>query len=121
MENGGEFLANKMRELNPNNVPSSVEISWYTRESYPRCLAIFEDAADRPPTFDAWLIKAEQIEQDLRQRGMRVLRMEIDPDALAAWCAAHACHVDKKGLAGYAHFRTSERLRSEAASQQPTA
>ena len=85
----GKLLAEQMATLNPNNVPSAVGIGWYKPDAYQRCLTMFDDAADLPDTFDEWLILAEQTEMQIKNQGMRVVRVEIDPDTFPDWCAEH--------------------------------
>ena len=110
----GKFMADKMARLNPDGLPSATGIAWYTSSTYPRCLAIFEDAADRPAAFDEWFPKAEAAEQDLRQQGMRVLRIKIDPEALRAWCHANGIeHIETHALADYVNWKVQEILRKE--------
>lgn len=50
---------------------------------------MFEDAAGFPATFDEWLASAKQTERDCFERGIKALRIEIDPDKFPEWCAAN--------------------------------
>lgn len=114
MSDIGKFMSDKMKRLNPNNVPSAVGIGWYTRETYPLCLAIFADAANLPDTFDEWLVKAEQTEKQLRQQGMRVVRVEIDPKTFPSWCSANGfSKIDTKARCHYGNLKAMEVLKNE--------
>ena len=88
-------------------------IPWYRREHYEKLLAVFEDATNLPRTFSDWLAKAEQIEQAMRQRGIRVVRVEIDPDRFPAWCTAHGLKVDANGRTRYASHIARESVTTE--------
>jgi hypothetical protein len=94
--------------MSANAVPSAVGIPWYTKESYPKCLAIFDDPADYPQTFDAWLLKAQRTANEYGQLGMRVVRVEIDPGTFRRWCAANGFrNVDAKARSHYASLQAA--------------
>lgn len=110
----GKVIAEETRRLNPHHAPSITGVAWYARVNYPRCLAIFEDAADLPGTFDEWLAKAEQAEQALGREGMRVVRAEIDPHTFGAWCQAHGFqHIDDEARMEYANLHGATILARE--------
>jgi hypothetical protein len=63
---------------------------WYRSSGhYERCLAAYDDADDLPRAFEDWRRKAEDTVERLESQGARVVRVEIDPDTLPAWCQAH--------------------------------
>lgn len=82
----GEFISNKMKELNTKNVPSSTGISWYLPDTYQKCLSIFDDAEHLPGTYQDWLIRALVTEKQLISQGMNVVRVVIDPAVFKKWC-----------------------------------
>lgn len=85
----------------------AVGIAWYTRETYPRCLAIFHDAKDCHDTFDKWLAEAKQVEMHLRDQGIRIERIKINPDTFPAWCAVNGfSRIDAKARAEYCSRQT---------------
>jgi hypothetical protein len=83
----GEHIAGRIAQANPNGVRSAVGIGWYRPETYERCLAIFDDASKLPRTYDDWLVRAVEAEKQARDKGLRVVRVEIDPDTFPRWCA----------------------------------
>lgn len=106
--NSNRRWPNKMKSMKP----SATGIPWYRRDTYERCLAIFEDAADLPDTFDAWRLKAKQVEDGLLSKGERVVRAEIDPDTFVEWCAAGGFNkVDSEARCHFANLKAMEAVR----------
>lgn len=104
-------MADRLRAINPNNLPTATGIAWYKPSTYAKCLEIFDDAADLPDSFDSWFPKAQAIEQDLRNQGMEVIRVEIDPDTFPEWCAANGiAKLDKDARMHYGNLKAHEYL-----------
>jgi hypothetical protein len=64
-----------------------VVLPWYTREDFPSVLAMMVDRHLLPADYDAWRISAEQNEEVARACGIAVVRVRIEPEAFARWCA----------------------------------
>ena len=93
----------------PAPPPSACGIAWYRRDTYARCVAIFEDGRDLPATFDEWLVIAKQAERDCFERGIKALRIEIDPNKFPAWCADHGfTKIDSQARADFENFKSLE-------------
>ena len=65
----------------------SVGVPWYGREDYPRILAVMEDADTLAPTYEEWLMAAENNQAEARRVGVEVVRVPIEPDTFVRWCA----------------------------------
>jgi hypothetical protein len=77
-----------MREIGPAmSSVRSVGVPWYRREDYPRILAIMEDAAALAPSYDGWLVAAQNNEAEARRAGIVVVRVALDPETFTRWCA----------------------------------
>ena len=61
-------------------------LPWYARGDYPALLKLFKDPDKLPATYDAWLLRAEQVEKQLQRAGLAVARIRIRPVPFAAWC-----------------------------------
>ncbi len=66
--------------------PPVTALPWYTRRDYPALLKLFRDADKLPATYNAWLVRAEQVERQFRRAGFGVARIWIRPVPFAAWC-----------------------------------
>ena len=64
-----------------------VGVPWYAREHYVQILSIMADAHTLAPTYEAWRIAAENNEREARRAGVQVVRVPVDPDTFARWCA----------------------------------
>jgi hypothetical protein len=115
MSDFGKFLAEKLKRINPNNLPVEVGVAWYTRDSYLRCLALFCDKADRPRTYKEWSALAERREKELRDQGMRIVRIIIDPVALQSWCHNNGFHhINTNALGQFVNCKVHERSIQES-------
>lgn len=63
-------------------------IPWFTAETYDKCRSMFADADKLSNRFTDWLVSAEETEKQLTLRGVKVVRVIVDPEELAAWCIA---------------------------------
>ena len=61
-------------------------LPWYSRADYPTLLRLFSDPDRLPASYDAWLQRAEQVENQLQRAGLAVARIRIRPVPFAAWC-----------------------------------
>ncbi len=101
-------MSAKLKLLNPDNVPSAVGIAWFTKESYPKCLAIFDDPTNYPNTFDEWFIKVQKIEKEYCRLGVRVVRVKIDPNTFPDWCTENGfSNVDAEARSHYASLQAA--------------
>ena len=66
--------------------PPVTAVPWYDRRDYPALLKLFADPDKLPPTYDAWLERAEGVERQLKRAGFSVARIWIRPAPFAAWC-----------------------------------
>jgi len=67
--------------------PRRVGLPWYTLENYPALRTSLDDGAKLPPLYDTWRIATEQMEQEVQRSGVEVVRVPIEPNTFAAWCA----------------------------------
>lgn len=72
---------------------------WYKEEHYQQLLALFDDAELLPPTYQAWLSRAEEKKTEVEAAGDQVMKVFIDPQTFPEWCA-------QKGLPRDAEART---------------
>jgi len=111
MPNFGKSMADRMKQLNPGNLPSATGMAWYTQDTYLQCLAIFSDATDLHDTFDEWIVAAKRTENQLSQQGMKVIRVEIDPATFPAWCVKNGYrNIDTDARTHFANLKAAESL-----------
>jgi hypothetical protein len=71
-------------------------VVWYARKDYPTILALMADRHRLAPTYDEWLMAAEQVVREVERAGLVVRRVTVRPEAFRAWCAARALPLDSK-------------------------
>ena len=77
--------------------PPPVGVYWIKEEDYPALLKLFTDGHKLPRTWKEWLKMAEEMERGLKAYGHVVLRVPIDPNTFADWCAAHGTSAGAEG------------------------
>lgn len=83
-------------------MPSAIAIPWYDRASYGRLRRRMADGTALPRSFDGWLKRAKQVEQQHRACGFTPVSVHLDLDEWPAWCAAHGHQLDSAGRTAYA-------------------
>jgi hypothetical protein len=64
----------------------TLALPWYARSDYPVLLRLFSDPNKLPTTYDAWLERAEGVEQAFQSAGFDIARIWIRPIPFAVWC-----------------------------------
>lgn len=59
---------------------------WYKEEHYLPLLEIFDDRELLPPTYAAWLSRAEEKKSEVEANGDQVIKVFIDPETFVEWC-----------------------------------
>jgi hypothetical protein len=65
----------------------TIGMPWYSRDDYPAIRGMMVDQHNLAPTYDQWLMAAENNERVAQEAGLHVVRVMIVPDEFAAWCA----------------------------------
>jgi hypothetical protein len=105
------LLAERLKAINPRNVPTAVGIAWYRPGTYTECVNIFDDGDDLPATFHDWLPVAQRIEQQLAVQGMRTVRVYIDPATFPAWCSENGfAKIDRNARIAFGNAMALEAL-----------
>ena len=78
-------------------------LPWYARGDYPALLKLFSDPDKLPATYDAWLQRAEQVENKLQRAGLAVARIRIRPVPFAAWCKERNTSPDQAARLTFAN------------------
>jgi hypothetical protein len=83
--------------------PPVTALPWYARGDYPGLLRLFSDPDKLPATYDAWLQRAEQVENQLQRAGLAVARIRIRPVPFAAWCRERNISPDQAARLTFAN------------------
>ena len=78
-------------------------LPWYHRGDYPSLLQLFSDTEKLPPTYDAWLSRAERTERQFQKAGFSVARIWIRPVSFAIWCQQRNVSPDQRARMTFAN------------------
>ena len=67
---------------------------WYRQEHYAELLTLFSDAALLPPTYAAWLSRAEAKKAEVEAAGDQVIKVYIEPEYFRQWCREKSLPTD---------------------------
>jgi hypothetical protein len=73
-------------------------LPWYALGDYPALLKLFKDPDKLPATYDAWLLRAEQVEKQLQRAGLTVARIRIRPVQGAEYFAQSSGAPDSRKI-----------------------
>ena len=77
---------------------------WFQPENYERLAGMFEDHAGISSTYEEWFYAAECRRQELEKSGVRVLRVDLDPDEFPAWCKSVGMRLNAESRKAYASY-----------------
>jgi hypothetical protein len=89
--------------------PPAVGAYWIKEEDYPALLEIFDDGDNLPRSWEEWRKMAEEMERGLKAYGHVVLRVYIDPNTFADWCAVHGTRPGAAGRKKFVAAAVTER------------
>jgi hypothetical protein len=85
-----------------------VAIVWYRPEQWQRVREIAADSDEFENSYIEWLQLAEEKARELRGRGLRVEKVDLDSEKLILWCNEQGLDNDAKARSRYAAERLSE-------------
>jgi hypothetical protein len=94
-------LIGKQRKRAPE-VPIVTGCAWYRPEQWERLREISTDRDKLADTYEEWLETAERSLREMRTAGIYAEKVEIDVEALLAWCRAQGKEVNGEARAQYA-------------------
>ena len=97
----------------PENQPV-VAIVWYRPEQWQRVRDIATDSEEIEDSYIEWLQLAEAKAKELKSRGLRVEKVDLDSEKLILWCNERGLENDAKARSLYAAERLSELERKQS-------
>ena len=92
-----------------DGLPPPVGVYWVKEDDYPAILKILDDGSKLPPTWKEWLAMAEEMERGLKAYGHPVMRVYLDPNTFADWCAEHGTSPGREGRKRFVAAAVAER------------
>jgi len=88
----------------------TLALPWYARSDYPVLLRLFSDSSKLPTTYDAWLERAEGVEQKFQSAAFDTARISIRPIPFAAWCKERNVSPDQVARLNFVNDAVQDRL-----------
>jgi len=85
-----------------------IAIVWYRPEQWQRVRDIAVDSDEFENSYVEWLQVAEEEARELKGRGLRVEKVDLDSEKLILWCNERGLENDAKARSFYAAQRLSE-------------
>lgn len=84
-----------------------IGLPWYSREDYPGIRALMDDRHSLAPTYDQWLMAAQNNENVGQQAGLHIVRVMIEVGPFARWCEDKGLTPDSAARAAYVSEQVS--------------
>ena len=97
-----------MKDSTPSESQPVIAIVWYRPEQWQRVRDIAADSDEFEDSYVEWLQLAEEKAMELKVRGLRVERVDLDSEKLILWCNERGLENDGKARSLYAAERLSE-------------
>lgn len=81
-----------------------IGMAWYNPDNFARLIAMFEDGHKLHRTYPEWLKAAEANYKRLSTDGVRVVKVDIDPDQFPKWCKTKGLNLNAEARIAYASF-----------------
>jgi len=69
-----------------NQAPSIQAMVWYKEDDWDTLMELFPDSHLLPPSYEAWIGRAEEMKTKAEASGDVVIKVFIDPETFPAWC-----------------------------------
>jgi len=87
-----------------------IGFAWYRRDQWPLLRSVAADYDKLEETYDEWAAVVDKTVADLRCKGVRAKKVDIDVDELLTWCKQNGCRLDGQARGAF----VSEKLRDDA-------
>jgi len=85
-----------------------IGIVWYRPEQWERVRDIAADSDEFEDSYVVWLQLAEEKSRELKGRGLRVEKVDVDSEKLIRWCNQKGLENNGEARSRYAAERLSE-------------
>lgn len=80
---------------------SFVVLPWYRREDWPELKERLADGNRLHATYDEWLQASEALVAEVLATGLVAVKVHINPDEFAVWCARRYLDMDAEARAAF--------------------
>ena len=88
--------------MKKKDLDMQMAFAWYKPEQWALLKAYSVDGSDLEDTFAEWLEHAERSYKEYEESGLNMHKVQIDIDALVAWCKEQDIPIDGEARSQYA-------------------
>jgi hypothetical protein len=97
-----------MAKSKVNSPTAVIGVAWYRPEQWETLRSVSVDRDKLEATYAEWLVDAERVVKQLQQRGLRVIKVDVELSDLMLWCESQRIPLDGEARSNYAAFRVQQ-------------
>lgn len=97
-----------MAKSKVNSPTTAIGVAWYRPEQWEVLRNVSVDRDKLEETYAEWLVEAERVVKQLQQRGLRVMKVDLEISDLMLWCESQRIPLDAKARSNYAAFKVQQ-------------
>ena len=97
-----------MAKSKVNSPATVIGVVWYRPEQWEIMRNVAVDRDKLEDTYAEWLMDAERAVKQLQQRGLRVIKVDIEVADLMLWCENQRFPLDGEARSKYTAFRVEQ-------------
>lgn len=91
-----------------NSPTSTIGVAWYRPEQWETLRNASVDKDNLEETHAEWLMEAERVVKQLRQQGIRVIKVDVEISDLMLWCESQKIPLDGEARIKYTTFKLQQ-------------
>ncbi len=95
-------MAKRHGRARPRAIAPGVALAWYDAAQWAKLKQVAEDADKLDDSYEAWRRSAENLERELRRKGIEIKRVHIVVESLVVWGTSRQRPVNGKARSEYA-------------------
>jgi hypothetical protein len=97
-----------MAKSKVNSPATVIGVAWYRPEQWETLCNVSVDRDKLEETYAEWLVDAERVVKQLQQRGLRVIKVDVEISDLMLWCESQRIPLDGEARSNYAAFKVQQ-------------
>lgn len=79
-----------------------IALAWYRKDQWDKLLEISIDGDELEQTYEEWVTQANQKIEAMKNKGLNLIRIDVEVNALRSWCEKERRPVDGAARSEYA-------------------
>ena len=87
---------------------AAIGVAGYRPEQWETLRNVSDDRDKLEETYVEWLVESERVVKQLQQRGLRVIKVDVEIEDLMLWCESQRIPLDSEAHSNYAAFKVQQ-------------